>query len=107
MPTHLNPAKRWREGSRERTSFHLDWCADPRTHELLEAAFAEYALRLSAPTSTEAAVCHYKLEGARALMDVVLNMGEVQMQRPPPQEPKLTPPEEGVRKLAMDPATRK
>ena len=77
MPQRLAPAKRWREVSKDRTNTHLDWCADPRTHELLETALAEYAMKLAAPMATDAAACHYKLEGARALIDTLLNLGEV------------------------------
>lgn len=76
MPTSLKPRERWRMASKDRTDRHLDWCGHPQTHELLEAALAEYATTLEAASSVEATTAFYRLAGAREFIKTLLNLGE-------------------------------
>jgi hypothetical protein len=87
MPQRLSPANRWRSVNKQRTNDHMDWCADPRTHELVEVALAEYVCKLDSATATDAAANHFKLAGARGLIETLLNLGEL----PTPPKQKLEP----------------
>lgn len=73
---NLSPKQRFQKNA-ELAKAHLEWCAHPTTHATLETALAQYAMSFpESPAASISADYHQRLQGARDLIFVLLNLSE-------------------------------
>lgn len=63
-----------------------EWSANAVLRMALEKALLELTLAEDAKAATDAAACYYRIEGARKLANILLNLGDK------PEPPKRTTP---------------